>query len=171
MNPRQALLFVALVATLGASWWVTQREDEVDSAAVVQPAERVARASVALGARSGTGAEASASSRLERLSNTRAPWPDVPDVARIVSFDPPRPSRAPTAPAAPVAPPLPFRLVGAIDDEHGKAVFLLDGSQVRMVRAGEQIADDYRLDRITPAGVEFTYLPLNTKQTLSLRTP
>lgn len=171
MSPRQAVLVVALVATLGASWWVAQREEEIDSAAIVQPAERAVRASAARSARTATRDDASASSRLEQLSVMRAPWPDVPDLARIVSFVPPRPVRPAPAAAAPVAPPLPFRLVGAIDDERGKAIFLLDGSQVRMVRAGERVADSYRLDRITPAAVEFTYLPLNTKQTLGLRTP
>jgi len=171
VNARQAVLAVALVATLAASWWIAQREeDEVDSAAVVQPAERAVPASALRGARSATGAGANAPSRLERLSVTRSSWPDLPDVVRIVSFAPPRPVRSAAAPV-PVAPPLPFRLVGAIDDEHGKAVFLLDGSQVHMLRAGEQVAGNYRLDRITPAGVEFTYLPLKTKQTLTLRTP
>ncbi len=171
MNARQVVLVVALVATLAASWWIAQREDEeVDSAAVVQPAERAVPASGARSARSAAGGDANAASRLERLSVTRSPWPDLPDVARIVSFAPPRPVRSAAAPV-PVAPPLPFRLVGAIDDERGKAVFLLDGNQVRMVRAGEQVAGNYRLDRITPAGVEFTYLPLKTKQTLTLRTP
>lgn len=171
MNSRQAVLVIALVATLAASWWVAQREEEMDSTAVVQPAEREVRASAARGARRATGADASAPGRLERLSVTRAPWPDLPNVAGIVSFVPPRPLRPVAAAQAPVAPPLPFRLVGAIEDERGKAVFLLEGSQVRMVRPGEQVAGSYRLDRITPAGVEFTYLPLNTKQTLALRTP
>lgn len=170
MNARQALLVVALVVTLGASWWVAQREaQQIDSAAVVQPVERTARAPAARGARSASAP--AASDRLERLSATRAAWSDLRDVARVVSFVPPPPARPAIAAPARVAPPLPFRLVGALDDERGKAVFLLEGRQVRMVRAGEQVDDNFRLDRITPAGIEFTYLPLNTKQTLNLRTP
>lgn len=171
MNARQAVLVVALVATLGASWWVAQREEQADLPAAVQPVERADRAPAVRGTRSGPAADESAAGRLERLSVVRAAWPELPHVARIVSFVPPRPARAASAASAPVAPPLPFRLVGTIDDELGKAAFLLDGSQVRMGRVGEQVAGNYRLDRITPAGVEFTYLPLNIKQTLSLRTP
>jgi hypothetical protein len=174
MNARQSLLAVALVATLGASWWVSTREDEAAAPAVVQPVKKGARPAATGGepvrARPAAAAAGSAP-RLDALAVQRAPWPERADgIARIVSFAPPPPPPTTFRPA-PAAPPLPFRFVGAIDDAQGKAVFLLEGNQVRMARIGDAIAGQYRLERITPAAIEFTYLPLNTKQTLSRQSP
>ena len=176
MNGRRLLLVVALVATVGASLWVsTQDGEDAGAELLAQPDGKARessppRAAAARARASSSGGTAARS--LEGLSATRAPWPAYSgDIARVVSFAP-----APLAPraaprSAPLAPPLPFRFVGAIDDAQGKAVFLLDDGQVRMVRIGEQVAGQYRLERITASGIEFTYLPLDITQTLSRPRP
>lgn len=169
MTMRHVLLAVALLATLAASWWAVNEESGVE---VVQPVERAARSDTA--ARQGKSADVPAASAgsLARLDVVRAPWPELDDpLARIVSFAPPPPPSVSAGPVEPQAPALPFRYVGAIDDAQGKAVFLLEGTQVRLARQGEEIAGRYRVERITPSAVEFTYLPLKKIQTLNRQNP
>lgn len=170
MNMRQALLAVVFLATLAASWWAL--EEDGGDRAVVQPVERATRQPAGTARGEGADARSTVSGNgLAPLAGGRAPWPELTDrLARIVSFAPPPPP-ASTVRAEPQAPPLPFRYVGIIEDTQGTAVFLLDGTQVRMARPGEEIASRYRLERITPAAVEFTYLPLKKVQTLDRLNP
>lgn len=170
MTMRHVLMAAALLATLVASWWAVN-EDSGD-VVVVQPVERAARAPVAAGARASADSPSSLGGSLARLDADRAPWPELSEpLARIVSFAPPPSRAAALVPVEPQAPPLPFRYVGAIDDAQGKAVFLLEGAQVRLARPGEEIAGRYRVERITPSAVEFTYLPLKKMQTLNRQNP
>ncbi|BAL23430.1 hypothetical protein [Azoarcus sp. KH32C] len=175
MNARQLVLGIALVATVAATWWASQ-DKGADNDVVRAPRSERSRsegeASVAGGK---TDASAPAQARADRyaaLTSARSPWPDVAEMlARRVNFSPPVRSAPPAPPPAPMAPPLPYRFVGAIEDAQGKAVFLLDGSQVRLVREGEKLGSQYRVERITSNGIEITYLPLDVKQTLSRQSP
>lgn len=166
MTLRRIVLAVVLLATLAASWWALN--EDAGETVVVQPVERAAR-SLAVPGRGGV---VDVAGSLARLDAERAPWPELAEpLARIVSFAPPPPPPVATAPVEPQAPPLPFRYVGAIDDAQGKAVFLLEGTQVRLARQGEEIAGRYRVERITPSAVEFSYLPLKKIQTLNRQNP
>lgn len=163
------MLALVLGATLAASWWA-MNEDEGES--VVLPIERQARggADASRRDRSGAGVPVAAD-RLERLAIARPAWPDESSMlARVVRFAPPPPP-APVLSTERQAPPLPFRYVGAIEDPQGRAVFLMEGSQVRMAREGDELGGQYRLARITPNAIEFTYLPLNKTQLLSRQNP
>lgn len=87
-----------------------------------------------------------------------------------------RPASTPVAavppPAPPTAPPLPFVAIGSIegtDATGGHLVaFLQQQETLLVVRKGESIGQSYRVEAITPDKVEFTYLPLNQRQSLSL---
>lgn len=169
MNMRHALLAIALLATLAASWWALN--EDMGDIVVVQPVERAQQPTGAVREESANARSAASGNRLVPPEGGRKPWPELTDsLARIVSFAPPPPP-ASAVRVEPQAPPLPFRYVGTIEDVQGKAVFLLDGTQVRMARPGEEIASRYRLERITPAAVEFTYLPLKKLQTLTRLNP
>ena len=170
MTTRHILLAAALLATLAASWWAVNEDS--GEVAIVQPVDRQAGSRTASERGAPGDAPASIGGSLAGLGTERAPWPELAaPLARIVSFAPPPPPPAPVAPVEPQAPPLPFRYVGAIDDDRGKAGFLLEGTQVRLARPGEEIAGRYRVERITPSAVEFTYLPLKKMQTLSRQNP
>jgi hypothetical protein len=65
------------------------------------------------------------------------------------------------------APPLPFRYLGKMLDSGKLEVFLANGNESVVAKAGERIGD-YRIESVSEAAVVFTYLPMKTKQTLPL---
>jgi HAMP domain-containing protein len=179
MTRRAAILIAALLATLAATWWAASLEE---AAAPVEPAaqavdagtartptpRRPARAPIA-------GAPAADAPTgdvpTESVPATgRARWPD----AAVGLFQPfsfqPAPAAPPplAAPAADAVPPLPFRFVGALEDRGQRAVILLEADTVHVLRTGERVDARYRVERITPTEVVFTYLPARQRQTLDL---
>jgi hypothetical protein len=99
------------------------------------------------------------------------------------SFAPAKPNKAPVKPelappvpsapaAAPTAPPLPFVAVGAIQGAqvtNGQPVaFIRQQEQLMVVRAGDSIGQNYKVESISAQAIEFTYLPLMQRQTLAL---
>ena len=79
----------------------------------------------------------------------------------------PRAPGAAQAAAKHEAPPLPFRYLGKMLDSGKLEVFLANGNESVVAKAGERIGD-YRIESVTEAAVVFTYLPMKTKQTLPL---
>jgi hypothetical protein len=81
---------------------------------------------------------------------------------------PPPPAAAP----APVAPPLPFTAVGSIAGDQvteGKQVaFIKQQDQLLLVRAGDAIGQQYRVESVSGQRIEFMYLPLMQRQALIL---
>jgi hypothetical protein len=81
--------------------------------------------------------------------------------------------QAGATPASPTeAPPLPFTYLGKAIEDGKLEVFLSRGEKSYSVKAGlkrgQQIDDEYRVDKVTQGSVTFTYLPLNTTQTLDI---
>lgn len=87
--------------------------------------------------------------------------------------EPPPPIIEAPPPPPPTAPSLPFAVVGGINGKQiadGKPVaFLRQRDDVIIVRPGDLIAETYRVESITTDRIEFTYLPLNQRQTLAMR--
>jgi hypothetical protein len=75
----------------------------------------------------------------------------------------------PPPPAAPATPPLPFTYAGKIIEGDRTVVFLARGDQEYTVEAGQTIEKLYRVEQVTETAVTFTYLPLRTRQTLSIQ--
>jgi hypothetical protein len=95
------------------------------------------------------------------------------------SFAPPAPeqaaarpgtaaSAAPAAPAKPSAPPLPFTSLGKVIEDGKLSVFLSRGEQNYSIASAQKLDAEYRIDKVSETSVTFTYLPLNTKQTLEI---
>ena len=104
------------------------------------------------------------------LSGLERPKADVPasDPFAPKSFAPqPQGETRADAPAKPEAPPLPFRYLGKLIEDGKLSVFLANGNESLIARAGERVGD-YRVDKVTESEVQFTYLPLKTKQSLPL---
>jgi hypothetical protein len=93
-----------------------------------------------------------------------------------VAAKPSKPASSPPVPLAPqpppAAPPLPFVAVGSIagaDVTGGQPVaFIRQQENLLLVRAGETIGKLYRVESISAAKIEFTYLPLMQRQALAL---
>ena len=95
--------------------------------------------------------------------------PEPPELFQPRSLQPP--PLPPPPPSKPQAPTLPFRFVGALEEGGERSVFLLEGTQVHLVRAGDQLGSQYRVEKITPSSIEFTYLPLHERQILATARP
>jgi len=102
-------------------------------------------------------------SRLERAAPGAAPGAD-PFAPK--SFAPAQ-AQPQAARARPEAPALPFRYLGKLIEDGKLSVFLANGAESLSVAAGDRIGD-YRVDKVTESEVQFTYLPLKTKQSLPL---
>jgi type IV pilus biogenesis protein PilP len=76
---------------------------------------------------------------------------------------------APNQPApAPQAPALPFVYLGKMIDGEKTAVFVAKGDENYSLAAGQTVAGEYRVEKITDTEVTFTYLPMKKRQKLSL---
>jgi hypothetical protein len=100
--------------------------------------------------------------RAVRPPKVIAPPPPPPPVVQV----------APPVVVEPTAPPLPFKVLGSIQGDRiaggVPVVFLTDRNATLVVRAGDQIDNTYRVERITPDRIDFTYLPLKTAQSLPI---
>lgn len=71
-----------------------------------------------------------------------------------------------------MAPPLPFVAVGAIQGTQvtdGQPVaFIRQQDQLIVVRAGDAIGQNYKVESISARAIELTYLPLMQRQSLAL---
>ena len=105
-------------------------------------------------------------SLLERAPASAGAGPAV-DPFAPKNFAPPQPEQRAAAPAKPEAPPLPFRYLGKLIEDGKLSVFLANGAESVTARAGERIGD-WRVDKVTESEVQFTYMPLKTKQSLPL---
>ena len=69
--------------------------------------------------------------------------------------------------APPSAPPLPFRYFGKVIEDGKLEVFVMNGEETVGLKAGAKIGE-YRVDKVSEKSITFTYLPLNTRQTLDI---
>lgn len=104
-------------------------------------------------------------SKLERAAPGTAPGAD-PFAPKDFNPAPQREAQAARA-GKPEAPPLPFRYLGKLIEDGKLSVFLANGEESITAKPGARVGD-YRIDKVTESEVQFTYLPLKTKQSLPL---
>lgn len=68
----------------------------------------------------------------------------------------------------PQAPPLPFRFLGRYEDAGQSVVFLQYNDQSLVVRLGDTLGEQYKVEQITATSLELRYLPLNQIQNLDM---
>jgi hypothetical protein len=173
MNDRTKVLYGTLALTLVATVWLSTVEDS--DAELVAPrvapsadeARRDAGATSRPVQQSVPVRESPPQSSTLLLPQARKPFPkEGADFAAPLSFRPVLPPPAPEAARAPVAPPLPFRFIGAIEEGALRRAFIMDGTQLHIVGPGDLVDGRYRVERVEPGFIEFTYLPLGRRQTL-----
>lgn len=94
-------------------------------------------------------------------------------VAVIDLFEPRLPpGPPPPPPAAPAPPKLPFSYIGFMQDSEGRVkAVLAEGDQLHIVAKGERFLGAYRLDAVGADELAVTYLPLESRQSLSTGAP
>ena len=103
---------------------------------------------------------------LEKLRRPEATVPQSDPFAR--NFGPEKPAQVAKVVEKPAAPSLPFRYFGRLTEKGKTEVFVMRGEELLAIADGQTIGD-YRVERIAPTSISFTYLPLKTKQTLDLQ--
>lgn len=81
-------------------------------------------------------------------------------------YVPPRPQAV--RPQRPQAPPVPYKYFGKMMEGEVPQAFLYQGDRVVVVKVGDVLANNYRVESIAPEIVSFIYLPLGTRQTVLL---
>lgn len=92
------------------------------------------------------------------------------DLFAIRTWSPPPPPAPPPpeAPTSPVAPPLPYVYVGKKQEGQSWEVYLVRGEQTFIVRDGQTIEGQYKVEHIAPPMLTLTYLPLGQAQSLAI---
>jgi len=154
---RWLILGGLLTATLMAMVWVDDQSTESDPT-VVSGEEKVAAKKMKA---------QSLRLSLENLQRTQRDESEkIEDLFKAKSWYVPPPPPKPGPPPAPTPPPLPFKYMGKLLEEGKLTVFITNQDRNYAVKAGDTIEGSYRVDRVDPQQVLFTYLPLNMQQTL-----
>jgi len=62
---------------------------------------------------------------------------------------------------------MPFSFLGRYIEDDILIILLVKGERIYTVSEGEVIENTYRVERLSDAVLELTYLPLNIKQTIN----
>ncbi len=176
---RKIVIGSAAVATLLAIWFAPEDEGGVVGPAAATTRERPAPAAPAQAALTQLAAAGGAAPPAgpDLKIHPRGDDDDLGNVFAKQSWQPAAPKKimlaqaaAPAANSAagiaPGAPPLPFQFLGRFVDEGKAAYFLHADGRNLVARVGEKIDDNYVLDSASGEALNFTYLPLNQKQSL-----
>ena len=166
VKSRPVLFFLVtvavIVAAVSSADWSAEDKKKPAVAAVDNP-------SVKAGKRDATGPDELDWARLQRAT----PVGEVTSAFESTSWyvppppPPPPPPAKPVPPPPPAAPPLPFTYLGQYQDAAKPIFFLVRGDSVLSVSEGDVIDGAYRVDGVVGTALSLTYLPLNSKQTLS----
>jgi len=159
---RKLWLAGALLATLLAAQWVSGEEGEAAPEALPEPVEARNFRKEAPAGRNAAENEAGELD-LERLERRKfsAQAGDIFGQRSWVPPPRPEPPRPPSPPA------MQFRYLGKVVEGDETRVFLALGERNYIVRPGESINNQYRLDEVSDHNITFTYLPLNARQMLA----
>ncbi|SEA16721.1 secretion system X translation initiation factor [Nitrosospira multiformis] len=159
---RRLWLAGALLATLLVAQWVSGEEGEAGPETLPDSAEAPHFQKEAPAGRNAPENEAAELDlgRLERRKFSA----QAGDIFGQRSWVPPP---RPEPPRRPSPPPMEFRYLGKVVEGNETRVFLALGERNYIVRPGESINNQYRLDEVSDRGITFTYLPLNARQMLA----
>lgn len=152
----------ALLATLLATQWVSGGDGGTDPAATV-PEQKAPREITGETKELRAAEDDTAQLELERLERRKFSA-QAGDLFSRQSWIPPPP---PAKPQAPVPPPLMFKYLGKVIEGDETQVFLALAERNYVVKVGDKIDNQYRVDEVTDHAITLTYIPLNAKQVLS----
>ena len=150
----------ALLVALLATQWVSGEDGGGDSVAAVPEQKAPKRETREIRAAE----DDTAQLELDRLERRKFSS-QAGDLFSPKSWMPPPSSDTKAAP--PSAPPLMFKYLGKVTEGDETRVFLSLAEHNYIVKPGETINNQYRMDEVTHHTITFTYIPLNAKQMLS----
>ncbi|PMQ15927.1 hypothetical protein [Janthinobacterium sp. AD80] len=174
---KKAVLAAAAVATLLAALFAPEDEGSIVGPATATPrqADRVALAALvtpasAPPARAGLVIERRRALDDDEAATLFAKHSWQPETPKKIMLDQQaaQASRTVAAIDANAPPPLPFQFLGRFVDEGKAAYFLQAGERNVVARPGDMLEERYRFDGVVQGSLQFTYLPLNLKQTLAV---
>jgi hypothetical protein len=157
---RKALVFGGLILALAASYRVS-RED-------AEPAPETHKSPATHGrlSKGQTGAPTQPAQdglgEAQRDAFVARDWTPPP---------PPAPKPLPLPPPPPTAPPLPYRYLGKWKEDGQLVVYLLIGNQAYLVKGGELLNGQWRVDEVNERSIRFTYVPLDQTASLNIGEP
>ena len=155
MSIGKRLLWTVLLLTIVAAMWPLPQDNPAEEASGQPHASRN---------RNATRDALPPSLQLGALGATRrSAKSEVVDLFPRQGYTPPV---ANAAPDKPVAPALPFTYGGSYTEGSTVLVFLKEGDKIHTARLGDKVNAAYRVDKIEPAAITLTYLPLGLQQTL-----
>jgi hypothetical protein len=174
---KKAVLGGAAVATLLAALFAPEDEGSIVGPATATPRqmERVALAPLAAATAAAPANRALAIEPRRALEDDEAAtlfakqsW--QPETPKKIMLDQQaaQATRTVAAVDANAPPPLPFQFLGRFVDEGKAAYFLQAGERNVVARPGDTLEERYRFDGVVQGALQFTYLPLNLKQTLAV---
>lgn len=186
---RRVLLGVGLALAIGLTWYSARFEDaEADlPVKATRPAGVRADVAGAAGARDRSGKAAPGDPGridLDRMARgaefatagdpfKSLSWAQIEEASRPKPPPPPPPpppSVAIAPPAPPPPPPLPFTYLGRMQEGDTETVFLAHGQRNLAVARGETVDQTWRVEAISESAVDFTYIPQDARQRLTIRT-
>ncbi|MCC7597261.1 hypothetical protein IGS61_07170 [Janthinobacterium sp. FW305-129] len=174
---KKAVLGTAAVATLLAALFAPEDEGSIVGPATATPRQvgRVAVAPLVATAAAAPANRALAIEPRRGLDDEKAAtlfakqsW--QPETPKKIMLDQQaaQATRTVAAVDANAPPPLPFHFLGRFVDEGKAAYFLQAGERNVVARPGDTLEERYRFDGVVQGALQFTYLPLNLKQTLAV---
>ena len=174
---KKTVLGAAAVATLLAALFVPEDEGSIVGPATATPrqVERVAVAPLVVATAAAPANRALAIEPRRVLDDEEAAtlfakqsW--QPETPKKIMLDQQaaQATRTVAAVDANAPPPLPFQFLGRFVDEGKAAYFLQAGERNVVARPGDTLEERYRFDGVVQGALQFTYLPLNQKQTLAV---
>jgi len=94
---------------------------------------------------------------------------NVKPQVKIVSSD--IPIITPPVIPAPTAPPIPFKYIGKIYGDNEYQVFIGFNNKNLIVKEGEVIQQTYKIEKISPPVMTFTYIPMSILQSMQIGEP
>jgi hypothetical protein len=174
-RPIQIVLGLTLVAAAYV-FWQDSSTNEPELESKVRPAQKAIQ-NMASEAAARPLIDSAASDASEASVVTGIGIADLFPKQSWVPPPPPTPTPGPPPPTpVPVAPPLPFQITATwkenntlyvVVEGQGQSIVLCTKCDtLGRIQPGETLLGNYRLDKLTPDMLTFTYLPLNQQQSL-----
>jgi hypothetical protein len=152
-----------LLATLLATQWLSCGDGGTDPVAAV-PEQKAQREITGERKELHATEDDTAQLELERLERRKFSA-QAGNLFSRQSWIPPPPTAKPQPPSPP---PLMFKYLGKVTEGDQTQVFLALAERNYVVKVGEKIDNQYRVDEVTDHAITLTYIPLNAKQVLSI---